>query len=265
MIRWIAAVGLLLALALALFALQSAGPRRGVRFCGDFETGGLEGWIWDISPRHPAEVVTRPVRKGRYAVRITLAPGDIAASKERAELKIGDKEIELVHGQQGRALWYGWSLFLPLDYAHPPGDQFQILAQWHHRPVVKNPRRRFAVTGPPPLALYLVPHEGQDLLILIGQSSPKAPPRHLGTRPIRRETWNDLVVHLKSSIGSDGFVEAWLNGRPFTDGRMYGPTLYNAVSNYLRLGLYRGKGVPTTNHVFYDEVRLGDSYAAVAP
>jgi hypothetical protein len=46
---------------------------------------------------------------------------------------------------------------------------------------------------------------------------------------------------------------------------MYGPTRYNAVSNYLRLGLYRGKGVPTTNHVFYDEVRLGDSYLAVAP
>ena len=35
--------------------------------------------------------------------------------------------------------------------------------------------------------------------------------------------------------------------------------------NYLRLGLYRGKGVPTVNHVFLDEVRIGDSYQAVAP
>lgn len=64
---------------------------------------------------------------------------------------------------------------------------------------------------------------------------------------------------------SDGFVEVWINDRPFTAGRMYGPTLYNPVSNYLRLGLYRRKGVPTINHVFYDEVRIGDSYRAVAP
>jgi len=265
MSRCIAAVALLVVFASVLFALQDAGPRRGVWFCGDFETGGLAGWIGDISPNHPAEVVAWPVRKGRYAVRITLAPGDIAASKERAELKVGDKDIELIHGQQGRELWYGWSLFLPLDYAHPPGDQFQILSQWHHRPVVENPGKRSPVTGPPPLALYLVPHQGQDLLILIGQSSRQAPPRHLGARPIRRGTWNDLVFHLKSSTGSDGFVEAWLNDRPFTAGRIYGPTRYNAVSNYLRLGLYRGKGVPTTNHVYYDEVRLGDSYLAVAP
>jgi hypothetical protein len=265
MSRCVAAVAFLAVFAAVLFVLQGASPRRGVWFCGDFETGGLGGWSWDISPNHPAEVVTDPVRKGRYAVRITLAPGDIAASKERAELKVGDKEIELVRGQHGREVWYGFSLFLPLDYAHPPGDQFQILSQWHHRRASTAPRKRFDVTGPPPLAMYLVPHEGQDLLILVSQSSTKAPPRQLGTRPIRRETWNDLVVHVRSSMGPDGFVEAWLNGRPFTAGRMYGPTLYNPVPNYLRLGLYRRKGVPTINHVFYDEVRLGDSYLAVAP
>lgn len=265
MIRGIAALIFLAVLAAVLSTMRVTGPRQGVWFCGDFETGGLEGWIWDISPRHPAEVVTQPVRKGRHAVRITLAPGDIAASKERAELKIGNKEIERVHGQPGRELWYGWSLFLPVDYVHPPGDQFQILGQWHHRPAGTVPGERPRVTGPPPLALYLVLHEGRDVLVLIGQSSTQAPPRHLGSRPIRRGTWTDLVFHLKCSMGSDGFVAAWVDGRPLTAGRMYGPTLYGPVSNYLRLGLYRGKGVPTTNYVYYDEVRLGDSYLAVAP
>lgn len=270
MSRRIAAFALLGVVALgALFALWIARPRQGVWFCGDFETGGLEGWIWDISPNHPAEVVTQPVRKGRHAVRITLAPGDIAASKERAELKIGDKEIERVHGRQGGEIWYGWSLFLPPDYVHPSGGQFQIVSQWHHRPpprsVTAIPGKPSHVTGPPPLALYLAPQEGRDVLILIGQPSPQAPPRHLGARPIRRGTWTDLVFHLRSSTGSDGFVEAWLDGLPLTAGRMYGPTLYNPESNYLRLGLYRRKGVPTTNHLYYDEVRLGGSYHAVAP
>ena len=245
---------------------KDAAPRRGVWFCGDFETGGLEGWSGDLARPGSAEVVTEPVREGRYAVRVTLAPGDVAARKERAELKVADKEIERVHGSHGREMWYGWSLFLPAEYADPPGDQFQILGQWHHRPLDETvPGKRSWVSGAPPLALYLVRHEGRRLLILIGQASPKAPPRHLGGRPVRQGVWTDLVFHMKWSTGSDGFVEAWLDGDPLTTGRMYGPTLYSPVSNYLRLGLYRGKGVFTTNHVYYDAVRLGDSYQAVAP
>jgi hypothetical protein len=263
--RCAATVALLVLCAAGLAVGLAAGTRRGVWFCGDFETGGLDGWSMDISQRHPAAVVTQPVRKGRYAVRITLAPGDIAASKERAELKVGDKSIERIHGQQGGEIWYGWSLWLPADYVHPSGDQFQILSQWHHRPVPDTPGGPPRMFGAPPLALYLVRHEGRDVLVLIGQSSPRATPRHLGSRPIRREAWTDLIFHIKGSTGKDGFVEAWLNGRPLTPGRMYGPTLYSPVSNYLRLGLYRRKGVPDTNHVFYDEVRLGDSYQAVAP
>jgi len=264
-IRCAALVALLVLCAAGLDALLKASVRRGVWFCGDFETGGLEGWSTDIAEHHPAAVVTRPVRRGRYAVRITLGPGDIAASKERAELKVGDKSIERIHGQQGGEIWYGWSLWLPADYVHPSGGQFQILSQWHHRPVPQTPGARPRMIGPPPLALFLVLHEGQDVLVLVGQPSPYAPPRLFGSHAIRRETWIDLVFHIKGSTGNDGFVEAWLDGRPFTAGKLYGPTLYSPVSNYLRIGLYRRKGVPTTNHVFYDEVRLGDSYQAVAP
>jgi hypothetical protein len=155
-------------------------------------------------------------------------------------------------------MWYGWSLLIPTDYADPPGDQFQILSQWHHRP-------RPGTSGPPPVALYLVTYKGQHRLILIGEKSIQAPPRDLGAAPIRFGAWTDLVFHIKWSTGKDGFVEAWINGRPLTQGKKYDPTLYSPLSNYLRLGLYRGKGVHTTNHVFYDEVRIGSSYQAVAP
>ncbi|HSN89247.1 MAG TPA: polysaccharide lyase [Thermoanaerobaculia bacterium] len=245
--------------------LTVALPRRGVWFNGDFETGGLDGWAWDIARRDSAEVVTEPVRKGRYAVRITLAPGDRAASKERAELKIADKTLERAHGHQGHDIWYGWSLFIPNEYADPPAGHWQILGQWHHRPIQYAQGERPRLIGPPPLAVYLASHQGRDHLLLIGQKSPKAPPRRLGMRPVSRGNWIDLVFHIRCSTGSNGFVEAWLDGRPFTEGKMAGPTLYSPDSNYLRLGLYRPKGVQTTNHVFYDEVRIGESYRAVAP
>ncbi len=236
-------------------------PRPGVWFRGDFETGKLDGWLWDRPRGDSIQVVTQPVRKGRYAARVTLAPGDTAASKERAELKIGDQDLERLRGGQGGEMWYGWSVLIPADYADPPGDQFQILAQWHHRP----PEARAQVSGPPPLTLHFTFYQGQHLLSLIGRPSPQAPRRTLAARPVRKGEWIDLIFHIRWSTGSDGFVEAWLNGQPFTKGKVYGPTLYKPVSNYLRIGLYRGRGIPTTNHVFVDEVRIGDSYRAVAP
>jgi hypothetical protein len=240
-------------------------PRPGVWFSGDFETGSLQGWDWDLARRESAVVVAQPVRKGRYAVRITLSPGDRAASKERAELKVGNKDLERTRGRQGGEIWYGWSFFLPVDYANPPGDQFQILGQWHHRPVARRPGERPRMIGAPPLMVHLVSIRGRDVLMLIGQASPKAPPRTLGARPIRRGAWTDLVFHIKWSTGKDGFVEAWLNSQPYTQGKQHGPTLYSPLNNYLRLGLYRGKGFRTTNSVYFDEVRLGSSYEAVAP
>jgi hypothetical protein len=118
---------------------------------------------------------------------------------------------------------------------------------------------------PPPLALHLVVDEGREALLLVARASPAAPPRVLGERAIQRGVWIDLVFHVKCSTGNDGFVQAWANGRSFTKGTMAGPTLYSPASNYLRIGLYRGKGVPTTNQVYLDEVRLGASYQSVAP
>lgn len=271
MTRWGRAAFLALAICaspVAVPAGTTAARPDGVWFRGDFETGGLDGWVWDRPRLDSIQVVTQPVRKGRHAVRVTLAPGDIAASKERAELKVGDREIERVHGSQGGEMWYGWSVLIPADYADPPGEQFQILAQWHHRPAEgakPGEERSHHVTGPPPLTLHLDFYEHRHLLSLIGRTSPKEPRRTLGARPIRKGAWIDLVFHVRWSTGSDGFVEAWMDGQPLTPGKVRGATMYSSASNYLRLGLYRGKGVPTTNHVFFDEVRIGDSYQAVAP
>lgn len=254
------AVGAILAVAAAAVA------RPNVWFCGDFESGDFRGFSWDIGRPECAVVVTRPVRRGRYAARITLAPGDRGAGKPRSELRVADKEIERVHGRQGSVIWYGWSLLIPAGYADPPENQWQIVAQWHHRPPGEvNAGGSLRVTGPPPLALHLEAAAGKEFLALIARASRRSPPRVLGRRQVRLGAWIDLVFQIKCSTGGDGFVAAWIDGRPFTAGRMKGPTLYTPIANYLRIGLYRGKGVQTTNSVYLDEVRVGSSYQAVAP
>lgn len=235
-------------------------------FRGDFESGGLEGWAGDLPHPRAAEVVGEPVRRGRHAVRLTVAPGDRAASKERAELRLADKEIERRHGGDGRTLWYGMSLLLPEEREVPPTGYYPILVQWHHRPVqAAAPGERAHVTGPPPLALYLLAEPDRQSLRLVHQESPTAPPRGLGERPVERGRWLDLVFEARWSTGPDGLIRAWLDGTPLTDGDFHGPTLYNPLGNYLRFGYYRAKGGTTTDQVYFDEVLIGDSRAAVTP
>lgn len=249
----LAAVGAALALAAV------AAPPRATWFTGDFEAGTLEGFAGDFARPGSAVVVDAPVRRGRHALRIELAPGDRAASKERAELKLADKAIERLHAGPGGDVWYGWSFRLPSDYAPPPNDAFQILAQWHHRPE-KDGRLGH---GPPPLALHLACHEGRHVLVLILVSSAAAPPRTVFERVVTADAWHDVVVHAHWSR-SDGLVEAYLDGAKVSEA-VRGPTLFGELNNYLRLGLYRGKGVPSTNTIYVDEIRVGDAYEAVAP
>ena len=240
-------------------AASAADAPATVWFRGDFESGDLRGWSGDLPRPDAVQVVSEPVRHGRYAARISLAPGDLAAHKERTELRLADRSLERSHAGEGTTAWYGWSLYLPEDHADPAGGQYPILAQWHHRPGHPGPEGgRAHVTGPPPLALYLVSGSGEQSLVLIGQETVTAPPTRLAERAISLGEWLDLVFQIRWSTGNDGFVAAWIDGEPFTDGRWTGPTLYNSLSNYFRLGFYRGKGGTTTNHVYYDEVWMSD-------
>jgi hypothetical protein len=205
----------------------------------------------------------------RRRERYVAAFGSWAISRaaiSRAELKIGDPAIERSRGGPGGEIWYGWSLFVPREFSL--GRESPIVAQWHHRPspAAGRPWRRVHAMGAPPLTLYLISDHDRLALLLVGRSAPRAEQRILGSGPIRRESWIDLVFHIRWSMADDGFVEAWLNGQPFTPGRKRGATLYGELSNVLRLGLYRPKGsASTTDHLYLDEVRLGDSRAAVVP
>jgi hypothetical protein len=54
--------------------------------------------------------------------------------------------------------------------------------------------------------------------------------------PVVKNTWYDFVYHVKWSSGSDGFVEAWVNG--VNKLSHHGPTLYAGQGCYLKLANY---------------------------
>jgi len=269
---WVRAAALAVTFRAAAHAAQgSEAPRASVLFCGDFEQGNLAGWRWDFARSDSARVVSDPVRRGRHAVEITLKPGDVAALKNRAELMFKDKQLELVHARPGAELWYGWSVLVPADDPDPRPGNFHILGQWHGRPAraataatsASQPERR--APRRPTLALHFKYGATGYALNLYHHPGAAVEGHLIATRAVRKGEWIDLVFHVKWSEGKDGFVEAWLDGKPYTAGKVYGATLQNPAATYLRLGLYRPHGGETTNRVYLDEVRVGDSYAAVAP
>ena len=64
---------------------------------------------------------------------------------------------------------------------------------------------------------------------------------------------------------NDGYIQAWLNGGSFTDGKHTAKNMYTSTPKNLKLGLYRGPNVLSENTIYYDEIRIGGSYEEVDP
>jgi hypothetical protein len=84
--------------------------------------------------------------------------------------------------------------------------------------------------------------------------------------------WMDVITHYKFSADSSvGFIEVWINGeqQTFANGqkRYRQRTLEpdSPVCGRLMHNNYRGAGMADSVTIYQDEIKVGDSYRAVAP
>jgi len=250
-----------------------------------FEAGRIgSGWTgFAINPRtmqpedsDSIDIVTAPVRKGGYALKMIVQPDDAVTGddqtydKERCELvrlnscrdglcRLGEE------GREGNELWYAWSIFIPTDYQYVDTTpyNYQIMGQWHDQP----PPGGTATGNSPPISVhYRFSADGAALRITYGLLQTGGPISTLET-PIQRGRWVDLMFHIRFSRGAGGFLEAWKDGVMMTSStgatRLTGPNMYNDEPDYLRLGLYRGKGQTQTNTLYFDEIRIATTRAAL--
>lgn len=189
-------------------------------------------------------------RKGAYSAKFTVYEGDWSQyGSPRAQLRWGG------HLCEGDERWIGYSMYLPTAFPVPsPG--WMNLGQFGFGPPWGYPPLHFSDNG-----------DGKAMNVYDQHTNRR------GAVPIRLGAWNDIVLHeLFSSDPSAGYVEIWKDGSPITfyngSTRLYTNTLRDDATGCgsLEIGEYRQANVwPEGLAVWFDAVRVGSSYADVAP
>jgi hypothetical protein len=197
------------------------------------------------------QVVTSPRHQGSFALRVEVRQGDQPiVSGNRAELvywKNGAQDPGFVHGEER---WYGFSTMWPTGFPLP--STWQVFTQFHHEG---------DQTGGLPLEMYL--WGGTMYLRSMNQV--------LWTHPVELATWHDFVLHVYWANDTTGYIELWYDGvqvvPAFGQPRTYRANLYSDAgeSAILKQGLYRDASIADTGVLYHDGMRVGTSYAAVAP
>lgn len=219
-------------------------------FKGNFESNNFSGWVLEASRKDSIKIIKSPVRKGKYAVKFTLYPDDQIFGGHRSELACYNKY------PLGSEVYYKFSLMVPNDYAE--NDMWQIFSQFHDLPDYQNGETRDVYNShrklPPPVSLSYSKGE------IITQRYDVRDGYHIvASTKIKKGKWVDLVYHIKWSLGEDGFIEVFVNGKNASNGKTFGPNVYNTSGNYLKIGFYTDKRIPTTNTLFFDEVYISQS------
>ena len=199
--------------------------------------------------RRPAGGVRRPKREGNFAARFEVRAGDTQAATTgvRAE-RIAERDGGRMAGA-GDERWYGWSTRFPSDYR--VSEQWQTFVQWKNEG-----------TGSPPLAMTA---KGDEILLSGGKQNAF---HEFWKAPMDRGRWHDFVAHIRWSPNARaGFVELWHNGRRVVR-RTRTATLYrdedgHAISNYLKIGLYRSSAIRQTQVIYHDALRVARSRKAL--
>jgi hypothetical protein len=210
---------------------------------GNFETGDLTQYSTkQMVSADRLQVVTSPVREGKYALRALVKQGDnpINASGNRNEL------VKITNETPGVEYSYKWSTLFPSNY--PSVNTWQLFTQWHQD----------SCCGSPPVEFYVI---GEQIRLRVGGTTG----RIVWTTPLARNKWFDFVMRVKwSSVPSIGYVELYVNGVKVVPKTMIA-TQFGNQRNYMKLGLYRNSTIVPDGIVYHDGFTMASSLSDVMP
>lgn len=213
-----------------------------------FESGDLEGWSLKRLPRQDHAVVNSDhVRAGSFAIAVGLAP--LVRYKDGWKNELSDKLLAPV----GEEIWYRVSHFIPRRGFNPAPENSCMFAQWH------NASTNY---GWSPLLAHR--YENGELRVTIGHGKVPHPLSYEDVAnitfykaPLEREKWHDFVYRAVWSMGGEGMVQGWHNGKFM--GTYSGPIGYGTDDNgpYFKMGVYCNQTPENILIIYHDEYRRG--------
>lgn len=243
-------VSLLVTTSYCLFNITTQGKtvyanEKELKFESDFESTDFSGWTKEAANDKSIQIAPFLTRSGMSVAKVTIAPGDVINNGHRAELSCKDR------APIGKEIVYKFSFMIPILYKET--DMWQYISQFHDRPDVAHGETWATYNShyPPPLSLSY--HKN---IITVKRYDKKDGYHIIASTNIKKGNWVDITYRIKWSEKNDGFIEVFVNGKNVSNGKVYGPNLYNSSGNYFKIGIYEDKKNPYKNSLYYDDVSI---------
>lgn len=242
----------------------------GAQFNGDFETGTVGQYsnhvLSGVGPLVNPAIVTSPVRPGgsKYACAFTCS-----SVQYRCELVPHVSDPDSLCAMPGSDRYYGWSVLIPS--AGWVSGAWQVMGQWHSN---TNNGDAWDTTSPPLSINVGNTNNGLDpshwYLGGGGNNPDSLPEWDLDLGVIIFDDWVDVVVRaVWSDVVADCLVQMWINGTQVINQEPPAALLYPTTNpnrfSFFKFGLYRDSAITSDVTVYYDNVRIGGTYASVDP
>ena len=239
------------------------------QICGDtYSTDVIEGWKFDRLHKngfkdHGCQIVSSsdgfPVRSGSQSIRFEIQDGDCSSSDTYDDCANDRSRHELTQvdaGQvDGEEYWYHFSIYAPSTNL-VSGAEVVFLGQFQQDPSGVAPFMFEAFDDG-----YGFRQNDKDYNIIFQEA--------LRDNSLFKGQWTDVLMHIKWSSGSDGFVKVYFNGTLTKE--LTGDNMQNSETTLFHFGIYNAfisqcNCSQMPNQIFYfDEIRIGTTRASVEP
>lgn len=233
---------------------------------GILTSDGFEGKqvakFWHAELRTPtAGLLTTDVhRAGKQAMRFSWKPSQYDGTNPTLHSELLTSPLPT--GETER--WYGYSSYMPSS-SMENDNQTVIISQWHGVPDEGGAHTVpvVALSVEPDNTLQLVYRASNKPITTFLQHPTSQKVLDLGKA--RFDQWVDYVVHVNwDPIGTTGQLQLWQDGVLIVDERGISIGYPEQHKPYWKCGLYcwTGKSKYVEKVIYYDEVRIGGSWAS---
>ncbi len=193
----------------------------------------------ELGAKHSLTFVTKPGDSNNKAARFELRDNDpTVKGSTRTEVSIVKGE----EGHIGKDTWYAFDLYVPTDYADE--DNKELITQWHQ----DGPTAGLNIKSGRFFWRFFIDGDMWDY--------------DLGA--IQKGQWNNVVIHMVHSRGSDGVTELWFNGKKLLD--LTGKNINDDHLPKWKLGIYKStwhkeKTTVSKRVLYFDNIKVGNKNA----